>query len=297
YNADPDEFIKAEGAEEYERRRGEMILSPAEFIKLKGIEDYKKQRGAAVSYIKFILSEAMRDRNLHQPADKAAAVEEVLPYIRAVRNGIQKREYFDMAMNELLIEEPTLRRELWQLLKPGAADAGPDVRQKIVRAAGAQPTIAEQRLLELLFADEDLRRTILPQLTAADYEHLPTASIFRVLMEIQESGEPFAYETLTAKTADDPVASDLIPLLLMSETERAEGEALDDTLKVAESCLDALRLMAVNRRIDELRVEMAAAERGGESERHNRLALEHLELARRKKQILEAIGQMSVANI
>ena len=50
----------------------------------------------------------MRERNLHRPADKAAAVEETLPFVRAVRNGIQKREYFDIVMDTLRVEERAL---------------------------------------------------------------------------------------------------------------------------------------------------------------------------------------------
>jgi DNA primase len=257
---------------------------PDEFIRTYGVEAYHERRGKALPHIQFVLDEAVRDRNLLRPAEKAAAVEEALPFVRAVRNGIQKREYFDITMDTLRVEEPALRRELWQTIKTNAP-AGQDVRQKIVRAAGAQPTIAEQRLLELLVHDEELRRTILPRMEAADYEELPTGSIFRALIEIQEEGAAVDFATLTRKTEDDPLASDLVPLLLMSEPQRDEGEAVDDTLANAESCLNALRLMMVDRRINEIGVEIATAERIGDIERRDRLALEHVEWARRRKAI------------
>jgi hypothetical protein len=225
----------------------------------------------------------VRDRNLLRPAEKAAAVEDALPFVRAVRNGIQKREYFDMTMDALRIEEPALRRDLWQTVRANAPVPTQDVRQKIARAAGAQPTIAEQRLLELLVQDEELRRAVLPRMEAADYEELPTASIFRALVEIEREGGTVDFASLTAKTEDDPLAADLVPLLLMSESQRAEGEAIDDTLANAESCLNALRVMVVDRRINELSIEIAAAERRGDTVRRDQLALEHLEWARRRK--------------
>ena len=254
---------------------------PDEFIRTHGVEAYHERRGKALPHIQFVLDQAVRDRNLLRPADKAAAVEEALPFVRAVRNGIQKREYFDMAMDALRVEEPALRRELWQTIKANAP-AGQDVRQKIVRAAGAQPTFAEQRLLELLVHDAELRRTILPRMEARDYEELPTASIFRALIEIEEAGAAVDFTTLTAKTEDDPLAVDFVPLLLMGESQRAEGEAVDDTLATAESCLNALHLMMVDRRINELSVEISTAERVGDTELRDRLALEHLEWARRR---------------
>jgi DNA primase len=254
---------------------------PDEFIRTHGVEAYHERRGKALPHIQFVLDQAVRDRNLLRPAEKAAAVEEALPFVRAVRNGIQKREYFDMAMDALRVEEPALRRELWQTVKANAP-AGQDVRQKIVRAAGAQPTVAEQRLLELLVHDAELRRTILPRMEARDYEELPTASIFRALIEIEAEGASVDFTTLGAKIEDDPLAADFVPLLLMGESQRAEGEAVDDTLATAESCLNALHLMMVDRRINELSVEISTAERMGDTERRDRLALEHLEWARRR---------------
>ncbi len=254
---------------------------PDEFIRTHGAEAYHERRGKALPHIQFVLDQAVRDRNLLRPADKAAAVEEALPFVRAVRNPIQKREYFDMAMDALRVEEPALRKELWQTIRASAQAPAQDVRQKIVRAAGAQPTIAEQKLLELLVHDAELRRTILPRLEEADYEGLPTAAVFRALVELEASGAPVDFDTLGAKTADDPLAADLVPLLLMSEPQREEDEALDDLLASAESCLTTLRLIALDRKILELGAEMVAADRTGDTERHQRLSLEKVELTKR----------------
>lgn len=264
---------------------------PDEFIRARGVEAYQELRGKALPHIQFVLEQATRDRSLLRPAEKAAAVEDVLPFVRAVRNTIQKREYFDMTMDALRVEEPALRRELWQALKGGAQlPAAQEVRQRVARAAGAQPTIAEQRLLELLVHDQELRDKILPRLEPSDYEELPTAGVFRALVEIDREGGSVDFTTLASRTEGDPLASDLVPLLLMAESQRAEGEAVDDTLANAESCLSALRLMSVDRRIAELSMELANAERAGDDERRDRLASEHLEWARRKKQMQEAGG-------
>lgn len=270
---------------------------PDEFIRTHGAEAYQERRGRAIPHIQFVLDQAVRERNLLRPADKAAAVEEVLPFVRAVRNGIQKREYFDIVMDTLRVEERSLRNELWQTLKPGAGASQATVKQQVVRAAGAQPTVAEQRLLELLFTDAEVRRAILPQLETADYEALPTASVFRALIEIQESGEPFDSAALMSKTEQDEVAADLVPLLLMSEPQREQDEAADEVLVIAESCLTALRLMMIDRRINELSAELSAAERAGNLERRDQLVLQHLEWGRRKKQLTDERGRLSIASL
>src|SRR6266446_481237 len=151
--ADPDEFLRKSGASEYHRRRGE-----------------------AQPHIQFVIDQAVRDRKLSNPADKEAAIDEVLPYLRAVRSRLQKREYFDIAMDSLRIGDVTLRRELWQSIKT-AINENARVGQTS-RHAQVKPNVAEQRLLELLLADEELRRNFLPNLEPGDYADLPTALIF-----------------------------------------------------------------------------------------------------------------------
>jgi len=146
---------------------------PDEFIRKYGLIEYQRQRGEAQPHIQFVIDQAVRNRNLHRPAEKADAVEEVLPYIRAVHSRIQKREYFDIAMDSLRISDAALRRELWHSLR-----LGPDstrTEQRIVRRTQVKPTVAEEQLLELLLADGQLRHKLLPRLEVEDYDDLPTA--------------------------------------------------------------------------------------------------------------------------
>jgi DNA primase len=135
-NADPDEFIRKFGAVEYQQRRAK-----------------------AQPHIQFVIENALRDRSLHRPAEKAEAVDEVLPYIRAVQSRIQKREYFDMAMDALQIKDVSLKRELWQSLRAPAHVAG-SAGQRVLRRTGLKPTVAEQRLLEVLMTNDKLRKEI-----------------------------------------------------------------------------------------------------------------------------------------
>jgi len=267
---------------------------PDSFIKVAGVEAYNERRGAALPHIQFVLDQAMRDRNLYNPPEKSEAVKEALPFIRAVRDRIQKREYFDIAMDTLRVEEPALRRELWQAVSKlnataqgSAADASVVLQDKMVRAESAPLTVAEQRLLELLVHEPDLRRTLLPRIEPDDYEDLPTAGVFRALAEIEAAGALVDFNTLGARTEGDPVAADLVPLLLMNEPEaRAEGEATDDLQAEAESCLLTLRLMRIERRLKDLAIEIAAAERAGDNERRDVLVMENLTWTRRRSALL-----------
>lgn len=260
---------------------------PDEFIRKSGVEAYHEKRGRALTHIQFVLDQAVRDRDLLRPADKAAAVEEALPFVRAVRNGIQKREYFDMTMDALRIEEPALRNELWQTIKKRTPLDQAGIRQKVVYAIGAKPTIAEHRLLERLVHDKALRIALLPQIALADYEALPTAGIFEALISIQAEGLELDFANLSSKTEGDPIAVDLIPSLFMVPDEVAGSDAMDHEFASPESCLIALRQIALDRRILELGSEMAKAERAGDTKRSNQLSLEKIELTQRLSALLQ----------
>ncbi|HVF28506.1 MAG TPA: DNA primase [Pyrinomonadaceae bacterium] len=260
---------------------------PDEFIKVNGVEEYHKRRGEALPHIQFVLNQAMRDRNLHNPPEKGEAVREALPFVRAVRSRIQKREYFDIVMGALRIEEPALRQELWQTVRAGApVPDGDVVKQKVARAETPPPTVAELRLLELLVHDAELRRDILPRIEQGDYAGLTTAAIFQALKDIDNEGAEVSFDTLAARTKDDVPAVDIVPLLLMSEPQRVEGEATDEVLADAESCLLTLRLMKIDRRLKELVADISAAERAGDARRRDELVMEKFELERRSRALV-----------
>jgi len=257
-NADPDDFIRKYGATEYQKRRGE-----------------------AQPHIQFVIDQAVRDRNLHSPADKAAAVEEALPFVRAVRSRIQKREYFDITMDALRVQ-PEQRRELWQRIRSGASTDAASVQELVKRSPTSRPTVAEERLLQLLLANKELRKIVLPRLETADYDNLASATIFRALVNLDKEDQEVGFDSLSAATADDAQAGELLPRLMMTDT----TESFDESLTAANSCLNALRITNLDREIDELGSELAEAERAGDSEKVNRLAMAQLDLQIRRGALL-----------
>ncbi len=264
---------------------------PDDFIRANGLEGYNKQRGNAAPHLQFVLQNAVRERNLGLARQKAEAIEDVLPVISAVRNSIQKRESFDQAMNFLRVENEALKRELWKTIKLGANFDSDVIRRTVSRATQIRVTFAEQRLLELLINDNELRQIILPQFEETDFEALATASIFRAFLTIQQTGEQINAENLTNLVSDDAIAEDFLPLLLMNEPARAEGEAIDEVLAEAERCFITLRLMAISNRIAEISQELLSVEQSGDIELLQRLSNEHIELGRMKRGLELNISQ------
>jgi DNA primase len=258
-NADPDDFIRKYGAAEYQKRRGE-----------------------AQPHIQFVIDQAVRDRNLHSPSDKAAAVEETLPFVRAVRSRIQKREYFDITMDALRVQ-PEQRRELWQRIRSGASTDAASVQEMVRRSPASRPTVAEERLLQLLLASEDLRKIVLPRLESTDYDDLATAPIFRALVSLDKEDKEVGFDSLNEATPDHSQVSELLARLMMTDT---TTESFDESLNQADQCLNELRRMRFTQRIDELNAQIAEAYRSGDDKHGNHLTFERNELIKKRSALL-----------
>jgi DNA primase len=247
---------------------------PDEFIRKSGVGEYQRQRGEAQPHIQFVIDQAVRDRKLSNPADKEAAIDEVLPYIRAVRSRIQKREYFDIAMDSLRVGDAALRRELWHSIRTGMREAA-TVVQSPNKQTHVKPTQTEERLLKLLFSDAELCRVILPKLEREDYQGLLTEKIFQALLEIEAEGKDLS--DIREKMEGDEIAADLLPMLLMWEPSFSDPGDFD---------IDGLRRIRIESRIDSLKEELSDAARIGDTERYSVLSTEQIELMRRRNQLM-----------
>ena len=264
---------------------------PDDFLKANGAEAYNQLRGHAFPFLQFVLENLGRERNLASPKEKAEAIEDLMPVLSAIKNPIQKRDAFDQTMNFLRVDDAILKRDLWKTVKLGTRIETQTVRQQVARATQARMTVAEQHLLELLIYDRDLREIILPTLEETDYESLATAEVFRALLALKEIGSDVTGENLLELVADDPAASDFVPVLLMSEPARDLDEAIDGVLREAENCVATLRSMAIASRILEISQELVFAEQTGDIALRDALVNEQISLARMKREFEKKIGE------
>ncbi len=255
---------------------------PDDFLKANGAESYNNLRGHAFPFLQFVLENLGRERNLASPKEKAEAIEDLMPVLSAIKNPIQKRDAFDQTMSYLRVDDAILKRDLWKTVKLGTKFEAQTVKQQVARATQARMTVAEQHLLELLIYDKELRDIILPQIEETDYETLATAEVFRALLALKEIGSPVTGENLLELVSDDVAASDFVPVLMMSEPAREKDDAIDEVSREAEGCVIALRSMAISRRILEISQEMVFAEQNGDFALRDSLVVEQIDLARLK---------------
>ena len=115
-----------------------------------------------------------------------------------------------------------------------------------------------------------------------DYEDLATAPLFKALFELEREGAVIDFDNLSSKTEGDAFAEELIPMVLMNSSLHGSNEHY-----VAEQCVSTFRLMKVEQRIEELRRELAIAEREQDSEKVSKLSAEQIQLSSLRQAMLQ----------
>lgn len=265
---------------------------PDEFIRQQGAGEYQRLRGNAQPHIQFVIDQAVADRDLHRPAEKADAVEEVLPYIRAVRNRIQKREYFDIAIDALRIADPALKRELWYAVRSDLQYRVADVRKTLLAAPGAKPTLSEMELLSLLISNADVRKKYIPKISLLDYGYLPTAPLFASVIDLEKNHLPVNFNSVSSVIEDNPELTALLAFVTFEVPDADTHNSADSPIDRAQRNFEALRLTSIERRMTDLNNEMNEAFTLGNKERLEQLESERKELEEYRRQFwipLEAI--------
>lgn len=264
---------------------------PDDFIRAGGAESYNLLRGNAYPYLQFALEQAVNGRDLTLPKQKAEAAEEVLQLLASVRDPIQKRESFDQTMIFFHIEDPLLRRDLWKTTKLGGEARTEKIKRRAARSPQAKMTTAERCLLSLLVKDDKLREEMLPLIEETDYERLASVSIFEALFRLKKADLDITPENLQTETKDDASSENFISSLFTGNALRKEGETIDDLLIKAENCLAALRSMAISERILTISRELKIAEKKSNSDAIARLVNEQIELTRMKRELGARISE------
>ncbi|NNE65687.1 MAG: DNA primase [Pyrinomonadaceae bacterium] len=268
---------------------------PDDYIRSEGFEAYKDQhKNHALPYLQFVLETIVRERNISVPKEKAAAIEDVIPVLTAVRNTVERRETLKQVLRYMQIDDRVLEDHVWNEINKridrfvrSPDERAPDekIKRLVLRQSALKVTVAEQRLLELLIHDSELRKIIFPEMEKTDWEPLGTAPIFEALIELEENGIENIGQSLLEMTDDDETAHELVPTLLMSDAHRDEDEAIDEVLFEAENCAARLRSMAIERRILDISRELAFAEQANDQDSLDRLVAEQIELAKLKREI------------
>jgi DNA primase len=213
---------------------------PDKFLKEQGADAYRKLLKETPQYIDYLIGRA-RKMDRSTAAGKVSALNFLMPYVQRNPSRLLRSEWASRIASELRVDEPVLRAEL----NRAAAERRSEVKP---RADLLAPVVkpAERQLIHMLVEAQDLRERIAQELIAdALHRGLECEKILDVLVaNVGEKPDP----TVLASALEEKDKRIFFEILFETTS--------DPTWEEAESCLSALRNGRDKRRLAELQQQI-----------------------------------------
>jgi len=217
---------------------------PDKFIREQGAEAYRKLLEQAPAYVDYLIARA-RQMDLSTGEGKLRAVNFLMPYVQRIPNRLLRSEWATRIAQQLRVDEPVLRESL----RRAAAERRSEVKAKPELMSRASKP-AERRLVQMLVEAEGFRDRLAEELRSAEmHKGLETEKILAALLEACRPGERPDSAAL-ANTLDEKDRRLLFEIVF--------EPAAEPTWEEAESCLRVLKrrqaeeeLAAVQKQIEE----------------------------------------------
>lgn len=221
---------------------------PDKYIKEQGAENYARRLQQAPSFFEYLIARA-RAMPRTTPEEKLAALNFLMPYAQRIPSSLLRSEIATKISSELRVEEPVLREALRRAISERRSEV--KTKPELVRAA-VRPV--ERRLMQMLVEAEGFRRQLASRIhETACHKGLETEHIFELLSEAVRSGGQFDPATL-AESLSERDRQLLFDVLFQP--------APEPTWEEAESCLIELECGKVEEKLTELGRRIAALQPG-----------------------------------
>jgi len=249
---------------------------PDEFVRSHGVDRFRELLKTTQPYLDYIIDTSIAGHDTSRPTGKVAAIDAILPHLARMRDKVARADYAGQIADRLKIDSHIVREEL----KRTATNRQHSLDKKRVRAA-EEITVGERQLLELMLANEEVRRAMISALTEDDYAELATGAIFAAVIDIETRALEPHFENL-AERVEAESERELLPALLMSDLSWAGGDDFDTLFKKATEALSSLRRRRFERMLEAIQIEIGQAERDRDGERVLLLYQQKTELQKRR---------------
>jgi DNA primase len=198
---------------------------PDKFLKQQGAEAYRKLLAQAPPYLDYLIARA-RQMDRSTAAGKVAALNFLMPYVQRLPNRLLRSVWATRIASELRVDEPVLREELRRAANERRSEVKPKVE---LLAPVVKP--AERQLIRMLLEAQGFREKLADEIHSGGlHRGLESEKILELLIsKVGEAPDP----TTLAAALEEKDRRLLFEILFESS-----GEA---TWESAESCLSVLR--------------------------------------------------------
>jgi len=225
---------------------------PDKFLREQGADAYIKLLKEAPPYVDYLIARA-RQMDLTTGEGKLRAVNFLMPYIQKIPNRILRSEWATRIAQQLRLDEPVLRAAL----SKAAAERRREVKTK-PELVGRAAKPVERRLIRMLAESDSFRRELAQKLLEQQLHHgLETEKIFAALILANLSADGATIQaTEVGATLEDRDRRLLFEILFEDSSELTQQEA--------DSCLEALQHRRAERELADVQRSIEANPAGPE---------------------------------
>jgi DNA primase len=226
---------------------------PDQFVREQGAEAYQKALAEAPAFIDYLIRRA-QEGDLASAEGKVRAANSLLPYIQRMPDRLLRSEWATRVSQRLAIDEPVLRESL----RRAAAERRSEVKMRPeMVAGGARPS--ERRLIRMLLDAEGFRGKLAEEIRASEMHiGLATEKVFTIILNTIASGQ-----RPDAAYVCDQLEETQRRLLMEIAFEPASEASWEE----AESCLAALRRRRLETELSEIQRQIASKPEAAEMRR------------------------------
>jgi len=260
-------------------------LDPDEFIRARGADGYLRLLKNSQAFLDYIVEQAVSANDQTRPTGKVETINAILPYLKLVKDRIERAEHFERIADRLKIDSKLIRQEFKK-----AADTRQEKVSNTAVTASIAVKLSERKLLEILLACPPVRRQMSVKMTEEDYFGLRTEKLFRLIFDSEHQQTELSYPVLSQSLEDDQLARDLLPQLMISDLD-LESPDQNVLEREAEESLHSLRCEKLAEKQSALQADINHAQRNNDAERLSKLMMLKFELAKQEKELARWNGK------
>ncbi|MDX2032542.1 MAG: DNA primase [Blastocatellia bacterium] len=260
-------------------------LDPDEYIRGRGAESYLKALKGSQPFLEYIIEDAVRSHDQTRPAGKVETINAILPYLKLVKDRIERAEQIERIAERLKIESRLIRDEFKK-----AAETRAERISNRAMAATLDVKSAEKKLLETLLHGPGVRKLMLATMSEEDYRGLRTARLFELIFEFERQQIEPTYSLILEQLDDEDLARDLLPELMIglsSPTDDADPRSPKNIEREAAESLHSLRCANLAEKQAALQVEINQAQRANDTARLSELMMLKFDLAKKERNLAQ----------
>jgi DNA primase len=256
-------------------------LDPDEYVKASGAEVYRQQLDKAPAYFHWLADRARRKFDMRTVEGRMDAFKFIAPAIQRIADRLERFAVANDVADYLGVDEKLVRDHF---------SKGAPERQSAPRRAEVPPT--ERLLLNALLASETARAQVLPELSSVPaVERFVARNIFRTLFAMHADGGVFRFSDLEGRLSD--ADRDLLSATVFADDRLEEHMAF----RVAVDCLDKLKALESESEVANIRAQARAAEKAGDIQEAMRLNAQMTEMDQIRKRGRNVVSRNVVSDV